>query len=300
MADVWLAALQDAGRHAEGIGAAETGDALEGRIDVQDLAVGVGDEDGVAGLLHGGEQAFALVLGLLAFGDVLDGADHGDDGAPGVEGEAARSQHPAHAAVRRAADAVFPVEGFLGPQHFVLEVTGHGGGVLRGDQRQPAFHGARVLGGDAQDLVEHFGGGPEAQSLKIALVGADGPRPLGFPEEEFAFPQGLLDPLAVGDDDLHAVPAGRAVRQALRHRGDRGPSHAAGGVLDPEFGAQGGKAADRVVLDLGKVGRVVRVHARIDLGGVFHALQGAAAVEFADRIAEVGEFADPSGPTITW
>jgi hypothetical protein len=50
-------------------------DALEGRIHVDDRPLGIGDEDGVGGLLHHPAQARLLFLGPLALGDVHGQAD---------------------------------------------------------------------------------------------------------------------------------------------------------------------------------------------------------------------------------
>ena len=48
------------------------GHGLEGRVDVLDGPLGIGDQDDLADLLDGRHQPFALGLGLLALGDVQD------------------------------------------------------------------------------------------------------------------------------------------------------------------------------------------------------------------------------------
>src|SRR5262249_43613088 len=82
-----LAALEQARRLAEHHGARVAGDALERGVHVLDDPVGVGDHDALAGLLDGGREALASLLGAAPLGDVLYEAD-------GVGGLHARVEEP--------------------------------------------------------------------------------------------------------------------------------------------------------------------------------------------------------------
>src|SRR5208282_5564583 len=64
--------FEDGWVFAQRLFAAVAGDALEARVDIDDVAVGVGDDDGLADLLDGADEACGDGLVMLAVGDVTE------------------------------------------------------------------------------------------------------------------------------------------------------------------------------------------------------------------------------------
>jgi len=101
-------------------------------------------------------------LGLFALADVLNGAEHLDRLAVGIELQSATTVNPAFGLILMAHNPVFLVEKCAPAKDLVAEVFDHHLAVGGMDQVAPAFYRALIGCVDAEDLVLHRGAAPPA------------------------------------------------------------------------------------------------------------------------------------------
>ena len=245
---VVLAALEDARGPAEDFLAGVAGDPREGGIHVENLAVGVGDEDRLAGLFDGAGQPFALAFGAFARGDVGDEAFKGDDLALRVVDAFALFPDPAgFAGARR--DLVFHLEPAVraqdalpgGPDQFAV---GGQDEVVVGNLAVADQVFRRVAGEVLAPLADELHGPVAVVPAAVGHAGQVGQQRDVAPP---ALPQFVEGELALGDV---AEDAGELARRRAERRYFEIPAQRRGIVLE-----KGGQArADDVAVDFEPLG----------------------------------------------